>query len=304
MTEPVLAVDLGGTRMRAAVVAPDGTVSSRRTEPTPRDAEGPEALLALARDVLESRAVARAVIGVPGRVDYAAGRLEHAPNLPPHWPAALDEARLTRQLGVTVELANDADAAAVGEGYFGAATDCHDLVYLTVSTGMGAGVLLGRRLVRGRRSLAEVGHTIVDLAADRDGHPATLEDLGSGTALERAAAEAGLPADGKRIVELVGDGDERATRVWHDLARVVAVGVRNLTHLFAPEAIVLGGGVGRTGDVLLDPVRTHLRRDAALDGDEPLELRTAALGDDAGLIGAAGWRSATTPPREAGQAPS
>lgn len=304
VTEPVLAVDLGGTRMRAAVVAADGTVSSRCAQPTPRDAECPDALLALAGEVLESRTIARAVIGVPGVVDYAAGRLEQAPNLPSHWPAALDEGHLSQRLGVAVDLANDADAAAVGEAYFGAAAGWNDVVYLTVSTGVGAGVLLGRCLVRGRRSLAEVGHTVVDLAAERDGRPATLEDLGSGTALERAGAGAGLPADGKRIVELTRAGDEAASRVWQGLARVVAVGVANLAHLFAPEVVVLGGGVGRAGAVLLDPVRAHLRGGLAPEGNAPLELRTAALDDDAGLAGAAAWRQATGAAPDDGRVPS
>lgn len=289
---PVLAVDLGGTRMRAAAVAADGGVTDRREQPTPRDAECPDALVELAADVVEAHAIRRAVIGLPGTVDYREGRLEHAPNLPPHWPAALDRETLAERLGVAVDLANDADVAAVGEAYAGAGRGAGDVCYLTVSTGVGAGVLLGGRLVRGRRSLAEVGHTVVDWRADRDGRPATLEDLGSGTALERAAAEAGLPADGEKVTELAAAGDPAARRVWDELASVVAAGVANLAYLFAPERVVLGGGVGRVGDLLLEPVRAHLARRGP-PGREPPELYTAALGDDAGLAGAAAWREAT-----------
>lgn len=292
--ERVLAVDLGGTRMRAALVDPDGTVSQRRAEPTPRDAECPDALLALAGDVLETGVVERAVIAVPGTVNHADGRLEHAPNLPPHWPAALEEAGLGERLGVAVDLANDADAAAVGETYFGAGQGHDDVVYLTVSTGVGAGVLLGRRLVAGRRSLAEVGHTVVDLPAYRRGRPATVEDLGSGTALERAAADAGLPADGRAVVELVEAGDAAAQRLWEELVAVVAVGVRNLVLLFAPEVVVLGGGVGSTGEVLRAPLAERLQADPPPGRDRPVALRTAVLGDDAGLVGAAAWRQATS----------
>jgi glucokinase len=137
-----LAVDLGGTRMRAALVTPEGEVASRRTMTTPQDAACPDALMGLVGDVLAGADVADAVIGVPGRVDHRRGRLEHAPNLPPHWPAALDERLLSERFGVAVALANDADVAAVGEAYFGAGRPYADVVYLTISTGVGAGVLL------------------------------------------------------------------------------------------------------------------------------------------------------------------
>lgn len=293
MAEHVLAVDLGGTRMRAAAVDADGGVVRRCAQPTPRNGECPDAVVDLAAEVLGAQPVGRAVVGVPGTVNYRDGRLEHAPNLPPHWPAGLDETLLAQRLGVPVDLANDADVAAVGEAYAGAGRGFDDVVYLTVSTGVGAGVLLERRLVHGRRSLAEVGHTVVDRDAARRGEPASLEDLGSGTALERAAGAAGLPADGRKVTELAATGDATAQRVWDELASVVAVGVANLAYLFAPDVVVLGGGVGRAGEVLLDPLRRHLDRHGPPGRDERIELRTAELGDDAGLVGAAAWREAT-----------
>lgn len=289
----VLAVDLGGTRMRAAVVASDGRVTGRRSMATPRDATCPDALLTLAGDVLANADVAHAVIGVPGRVDHRHGRLEHAPNLPPHWPAAVDEEQLSEQLGVEVSLANDADLAAVGEAYFGAGRGRADVVYLTVSTGIGAGVLLGRCLVAGARSLTEFGHTVVDRTAASRGEPASLEDLGSGTALARAARDAGLPPDGERIVELVHAGDPEASRLWDELASVVALGVANLAFLFTPEAVVLGGGVGRNGDLLVPTVRRYLDTHGPPGLPEPIEVLVAELGDDAGLVGGGAWHRAT-----------
>lgn len=290
--EPTLAVDLGGTQMRAAIVTVDGELHARRSEPTPQDATCPDALLALVGDVLDEDAVGDAVIGVPGRIDYQAGRLEHAPNLPPHWPEALTEHLLSDQLGVPVALANDADLAAVGEAYHGAGRDHHDVVYVTVSTGIGAGVLLRRRLVAGARSMAEVGHTVLDLAALERDEPATFEDLGSGTALERRAADAGLPVDGARIVELVHAGLPDAKEVWDQLVTAVATGVANLAFLFAPTAIVLGGGVSQSGDLLVEPVGKHLEQHGPPDLPTPIEVRTAELGDDAGLVGAAAWHRA------------
>lgn len=291
MGEQVLAVDLGGTRMRAAVVDDGGAVAERRTRPTPQDAECPDALLALAGDLIGEGAVGTAVIGVPGRVDHARGRLEHAPNLPRHWPGALDQRLLRDRLGVDVALANDADLAAVGEAYHGAGRGHDDVVYLTVSTGVGAGVLLGKRLVRGHRSLAEVGHTVIDRGAAREDRPATVEELGSGTALERAARERGLDPDGARIVELVHEGDPEAGTLWEELVAVVALTVVNLAHLLSPEAIVLGGGVGRNGDLLLPPLRRALAERGPVGLD--VSVAVAALGDDAALVGAAAWHEAT-----------
>jgi glucokinase len=288
-----LAVDLGGTKMRAAVVAPDGEITRKKVMATPRDAACPDALLDLVGDVSAGAGVTDAVIGVPGRVDHRAGRLEHAPNLPPHWPDELNERLLAEHLGLGVSLANDADLAAVGEAYFGAARSYADVVYVTISTGVGAGVLLGRSLVSGRRSLAEAGDTVIDRCAARRGEAASFEDLGSGTALARRAAEEGLPADGARIVELVHAGDPRAAKVWDELVAVIAIGVANLAVLFSPEAVVLGGGVGRNGDLLLPAVRSHLDVHGPAGLPAPIEVLVAELADDAGLTGAAAWRRAT-----------
>jgi glucokinase len=296
MSDPgrTLAVDLGGTWMRAAVVDGDGRLIARRAEATPRDAACPDALVALVAELLDCGDLAHAVIGLPGRVDYRRGRLEWAPNLPPHWPSALDQRQLSERLGVRVSLANDADLAAVGESFFGAGRGYDDVAYMTISTGIGAGVLLRRRLVAGTRSLAEVGHTIIDVAALRRGEPATLEELGSGTALGRRATAAGLPSDGARIVELVHAADPDAIRLWHDIVSAIGTGVANLALVFTPQVIVLGGGVGRNGDLLLPRVRQYLETYGPQDLPTPIQVVVAELGDDAGLAGAAAWLEATS----------
>ena len=292
---PVLAVDLGGTRMRAAIVDGSGRVLERCAAPTPHDAHGPDALVALATNVLQREPVASAVVGVPGRVHYGKGLLEHAPNLPASWASTLTEATLRDRLGVPVALANDGDLAAVGEATFGAGRAFVDVVYITISTGVGAGVVLGGRLVHGVRSLAEIGHTIIDRRAVRDGLPATVEQLASGTALARHAAVLGLDAEGADLVALV-DHDQRARIAWEEAVEVAGLAVVNLAHLFAPEVVVVGGGVGRSGERLLAPIRAMLMATGPKGRDASPQVVTAALGDDAGLVGAAGWRRAVTSP--------
>src|SRR5688572_12211431 len=115
----ILSVDLGGTRMRVALVASDGSVLRRQVEPTPRQDPYPDALLALMAEFVGS-GVTEVVIGVPGRVNYATGHVEYAPNLPSAWAPALSEEQLSSVLRVPVAVANDADLAAVGEAHFGA----------------------------------------------------------------------------------------------------------------------------------------------------------------------------------------
>ena len=289
--DDVLAIDLGGTKMRAALVSNNGSIWRRVSRATPQDERNLDQLFELAEEV-RTPDVSRAVVAVPGRVDYRAGRLEYAPNLSEHWTGILRTDHLKDKLGLEVALANDADAAAVGEAYFGAGRDYDDVAYLTVSTGVGAGVVLGGRLVAGRRSSAETGHSVIDRTALSSGAPATLEDLASGTALEASATAIGLPADARQVVELVESGDPGARRIWRELIDAVAIGIANLAHLFVPQVVVVGGGVGRNGDRLLVPVRRHLARHGPQLLPEPIHVVTASLGDNAGLVGAAAWSRA------------
>ena len=284
----VLAVDLGGTRMRAAVVAADGTVVERVVLPTPRDQPCARALLTMIRALPGGRGLQRAVVGVPGRVDHADGSLEHAPNLPPGWVLDLRSSSMSVELGMEVAIANDADLAAVGEHSFGAGRGARDMVYVTYSTGVGAGVVLGGRLLRGRRSLVEVGHTIVDVgAADGLG---TAEATASGTALARRAAGLGFAGDAKAVLASVST-DPAAAEAWRSTEAAVLATTVNLSHLFCPDRIVIGGGLGLHAPGLVGAAAEHVRLRGPRGLPAPVQVVTAELGDDAGLAGAAAWSS-------------
>lgn len=289
---PVLAVDLGGTNMRAAVVERDGSIVARGQVPTPHDRLAVEPLVELCSAVRGDREVDHAVVALPGRVDYAAGALVRAPNLPADWVPELRADRFSRALGVPVSVVNDADAAAVGEAYFGAGRPAQDVAYVTVSTGVGAGVLVGGRVMTTHRSAGEIGHTVIDRQAAREGRPSTVEELGSGTALARAAAARGLHATGPEFDRLVDAGDPTALAVWTEAMFAVALGVVNLVQIATPEVVVIGGGMGRGGERVLAPIRDALARLGPEEAARP-EVRTAELGDDPGLVGAAAWRRAT-----------
>lgn len=295
---PVLAADVGGTQMRAALVDPDGTVVLRRSAATPGHADVPAALIDLIASVGAERghgSASHAVVGLPGAVDYEAGRLLWAPHLPEGWPELLSRDELSGRLGLPAYIANDADLAAVGEAAFGAGAGITDVAYLTISTGIGAGVVHAGRLLRGRRSLAEVGHTVIDWRAWNAGSPSTLEELGSGSGMGRLAREAGLGDLDAREVEAAAErGEDGALAVWQGAIAACAAGVANLVMSFYPATVVIGGGLGRR-DGFFGPLRALvLSRPEHHPAD--LTIVQAALGDDAALAGAAAWAAACGPP--------
>jgi glucokinase len=286
----VLAADVGGTQMRAALVDGQGKVLARRMTETPRGSDVPVALIELIREVARDRTfgdVTHAVVGLPGAVDYKAGHLLWAPNLPEQWPKRLTRDELTFELGMPTSIANDADLAAVGEARYGAGAGSTEVAYLTISTGIGAGIVQSGRLVHGIRSLAEVGHTVIDLHAWREGRPSTLEELASGSGLSRLGREAGLgEVTGRDVLAAARQGDPRAAAIRDDAIAACAIGVTNLVMSFYSSTVVVGGGLGLRDEFFAPLCELCLRR-YEYPG-EPRIVR-AALGDDAGLAGAAGW---------------
>ncbi len=295
-SRPVLAADIGGTSMRAALVDGRGSVLALKVVPTPAHDVAPAALIDLVRSVAATEGhgqATHAVVGLPGAVDCTQGRLLWAPHLPDTWVHLLSQHELSQHLGLPVYVANDADLAAVGEAVFGAGAGAADVAYLTVSTGIGAGVLLRGRLLQGRRSMAEVGHTVIDLDAWAAGLPSTLEELASGSGIAEQARRAGLGEIDARAVEgAAAEGDERARAIMDRAVLACAAGVCNLVMTFSPSVVVLGGGIGRRPDFFRLVREQVLRRPAHHPDD--LCLVVSALGDEAGLAGAAAWAAAIT----------
>lgn len=287
-----VAVDLGGTHIRAALVADDGTVVARRRTGTPSHDPRPTIIGALIAEVTADAPAGseprRAVVGVPGVIDHEVERLVAAPNLSQEWIPYLNEESLQAETGLEVSMANDADLAAVGEANFGAGRDFQDVVYVTISTGVGAGLVVGERLVRGTRSGGEIGHTVIDRGAAADGLPCTVEDLGSGTAIERMAAEAGLTERGAELAELVAAGRQPALGIWTAAMEAVGLGIANLAWIVGPEVVIIGGGVGMNHDLVVPTIEKQIRKHGPITGPD-VTVVTAQLGDDAALAGSAAW---------------
>lgn len=271
--EALLIVDLGASRLRAAVLDPYGSLLHRTSATTPRDDPGVLELV-MRQNIEASRfALAGAVVGVPGPVSYVDGVPLRLPNLPA-WEGQIDARALARALGIPVTLANDADLAALGEHRFGAGRGTRDMAYVTVSTGVGAGVVLGGRLAHGQHSIAELGHTVVDIESG-----ATLEELANGAALAQFAG-----APGPEAARRAARGDAAAIEAFKRIGHALGVGILNLAWLFSPERVVVGGGVARAGDLLLAPARAYLAAAGPRRG-VVVEVVRSALGDDAGLRG-------------------
>ena len=297
MSACTVAVDLGGTHIRAALVTETGEILTRRRTETPSSDPKPTIICELIAEVMDAappKSVptysppGRAVIGVPGVIDHEAERLVSAPNLAQSWIENLNEDWLQASTGLEVSMANDADLAAVGEANFGAGRNYQDVVYVTISTGVGAGLVVGDRLVRGTRSGGELGHTVIDRAAAAAGEPCTVEELGSGTAIERLAIEAGLQARGAELAELVCKAEQPALDIWTGAMEAVGLGISNLAWIVGPEVVVIGGGVGMNHDLVVPIIKRQLAAHGP-DAGPDIEVVTAELGDDAALAGSAAW---------------
>jgi glucokinase len=295
----MLGLDIGGTKIAAGVVDEGGGVSGFLTEPTlaergPRD--GLERLFELGR-----QAVAAATaswdeidgigIGCGGPLDSASGLLI-APLHLPDW-TNLPIAQLAAEaLGRPAVLDNDATAAAAAEFLYGAGRGTLNMVYLTISTGVGGGVVLDGKLHRGTSGNGgELGHVTVDWrgrVCGGCGRRGCLEAYVSGTSIAERAAEAGMHgATAADVVEAARAGLEPAATVWAESCEALACGILSIANLFEPELVVIGGGVSRAGDLLLAPVRELVQAQSRGPLRRPMDIVTAQLGDVVGVAGAA-----------------
>ena len=304
----VLAIDIGGTKLAAGVVDADGKMLERGEVPTLAH-EGLEPVLGrivgLGRDLLTRAAarcepVQRIGIGCAGPVDLKAGKVFNPPNLP-GWSEVSLVRHIESALGLPALLENDANAAALGEFRYGAGKGARSLVYFTVSTGIGGGIILDGKVWHGLKDAAgEVGHMTVcpDGPVCGCGNRGCLEAMASGTSIARRAREvvaAGRPTRLREIskptsadvVCLAQAGDVVAREVWDEAVRYLGIGVAAAITILAPERIVLGGGVTKAGDFLFEPLRAEVRRRVKLVPVESVSILPAALGPDVGILGAA-----------------
>ena len=301
-----LGLDIGGTKLAAGLVTADGAVRAFATVPT-RVTEGPERvvrrLCALAAEVLadaDTVDVHGVGIGCCGPVNAHTGVVHSPPNLTGWQDVPLAD-MVTAALDLPVYVENDATAATVGEWRFGAGRGATDMVYLTISTGVGGGIVAGGTVLRGSSGNGgEPGHVVVVPDGRRCGcgSAGCLEAYVSGTAIasrarERlAAGEASVLNDvpvltAEVVAAAAGAGDQLAGQVWRETTDLLGSAVVGFVNLFEPQLVVLGGGVTRTGEQLLGPVRARVRALAMRPAAAAVEVRSATLGARVGVVGAA-----------------
>jgi glucokinase len=299
----VIGVDLGGTQIRAALVRADGLIVAHVRAPSPVQA-GPvataEQIVLLAREVWAALPAGETLAGLglggPGPLDPVSGVIFAPPNLP-NWGVVPLRGLVAERIDLTVELGNDANAAALAEWRFGAGKGTRHLVYLTISTGLGGGVIVDGQLLLGRLGLGgELGFLMLD--AERG---VCWEDLASGTALGRAAATA-MPqhptsylhtlatpttVNGAHVAQAAAQGDALARTLMDREAHFLGLGFASVMHTFSPEILVVGGSVVNANPNLLAQAREIAYAHVINPLYRDVPIVPAQFGDQAGVLGAA-----------------
>ncbi|WP_328912682.1 MULTISPECIES: ROK family glucokinase [unclassified Streptomyces] len=308
---PTVGIDIGGTKVMAGVVDPDGKILEQLRAETPDRSKSPkvveDTIVDLVLDLSERHDVHAVGIGAAGWVDSDRSRILFAPHL--SWRDEPLRDKLADRLLVPVVIDNDANAAAWAEWRFGAARGEDDLVMITLGTGIGGAILEDGRVKRGRYGVAgEFGHMQVVPGGHRCpcGNRGCWEQYSSGNALVREARElaaadspvaygiidrvGGSVRDitGPLITELARQGDAMCIELFQDIGQWLGVGIANLAAALDPSCFVIGGGVSAADDLLIGPARDAFRRTLTGRGYRPeARIVKAELGPEAGMVGAA-----------------
>jgi glucokinase len=295
------AVDIGGTKIAVGIVDRQGRVLARREAPTEAGRGYQTGIEKISRMLREAaRAAGTTVegigIGSTGMLYPMTGEFGDVDFLP-GWRGNNPVRDLSRTFGVSAALENDGDAAALAEAYWGAGRGKTRLIYVTVGTGIGGGVILEGQLYRGvGMSHPEVGHHVLDASGPpcSCGFSGCWEALAAGPAMEKwfeencpADERDGVPATARQICERARKGEALAQRAVEREGFYLGLGLANLVTLFVPEVIVLGGGMMRSAELYLEKIRAVIRSGCRFVPHEETRIALASLGEDANLIGAA-----------------
>jgi len=298
----VVGVDLGGTQLRAALADSTGRVYAEVRMPT-EAADGPPAVIErmlncinqVCAAVSSQDALLGIGVGAPGPLDPETGVVFTMPNLP-GWQNVPLRDILAERTGLPIELGNDANVAALGEWRFGGGQGRRNVVYITVSTGIGSGVIEQGRLVLGYKgAAAELGHMIISAEGRL-----SWEDMASGTALGHAAAAAmretpttllhslATPESvtAAHVSQAAAQHDELAQQLMHRESELLGVGLVTVMHLFSPEIVLLGGSVITSNPWLLHHARQVVKERAIAQVYREVPIEVAQLGDKVGVLGA------------------
>ena len=310
-----VAIDIGGTSIKAGMIREDGQLLALRRAPTPPE-ELPEHIVLIILDLIAKVCEGSALslgkvegIGISiAAFITAEGIITATAHLSQEWVGYDLQGRLSSDLPAKYYFALDTPAPTLGEAYFGAGKGVQDCVYVTVSTGIGAGIMTGGKyFVGGLGWAGGIGHSIIDETSERicsgcgnagcletfaatQGFLATTRELVQSEphSLILALAKGNLDAITPRVVfEAAQQHDPIANEVWEKVGHVLGVALTNLINVVSPQRVIVGGGIAQAGDYLLEPVRTVIRSRAFPPQHRTVELVQAALSDLSGIFGAA-----------------
>jgi glucokinase len=299
------AVDIGGTKIAVGIIEDDGRVVCRRESPTEAErgySVGLQKITKMLREVsAQSNEKMRGIgVGSTGMLDPIRGEWLDVDFLP-GWEGESPVEDLSREFGLSVAMENDGDAGALAEAYWGAGKGKSRVVYVTVGTGIGGGIVLDGKLYRGvARSHPEIGHHVMEASGPECtcGLRGCWEALAAGCSMEKWYAENcpeedrnGEPVTARGICELARNGNAFAKQAVEREGTYLGLGLANLIGMFVPEIIVLGGGMMQSADLYLGKIREVIRSGCRFVPAEKTEIALSSLGEDTNLIGAATtWR--------------
>ncbi len=305
-----IGVDVGGTNIKVALVDKKGNIVYSNTVPTRAEmgyeytiSNMKQAIYELMKETKTSKEVIDGIgFGFPGQVDCERGIVRLAPNIP-GWVNVPIASIIEEEFGITTKIDNDVRCAALGELNFGAGKDCQNLICITVGTGIGSGLIVNGKLVRGASNAAgELGHIKLQMQGGPIcgcGDTGCLEAFASGPAIVAMAEQYILGGKSTKYRELANpditpyvvaeaakQGDTVAKRIFEIIGEYIGIGMASVVNLLNPERIVIGGGVADAGDLLIEPIKRTLKERAMPIQAAAVEIVPAELGNTAGVIGA------------------
>jgi glucokinase len=305
-----IGVDIGGTNIKIALVDKDGSITYSDTTPTRAELGYEKALANVKQAVVDlmknTKTTAEDIegmgFGFPGLVNYETGIIEVLTNMP-DWVGIPVAKIMEDEFKIPTRLDNDVNCAALGELHFGAGKGCKDLVCITVGTGIGAGIIVNGKLVRGTSNAAgEIGHIKLSLGDGPlcgCGDFACFEAYASGPAIVAMAKEYIAGGKSSKYKEMATEelspyivaqaalqGDAVAKKIYEKMGEVLGIGLSSVINLLNPAKIIIGGGVADAGDILFNPIRNTIAKRAMSIQAKAVEVLPAQLGNSAGVIGA------------------
>lgn len=307
-----IGIDVGGTKVLTALADEKGLILNKAQKPTEAD-KGEETIISNIKESIDrvinkspitKKEVKRIGIGSPGPLDLEKGMIIENSNL--SWSNVPIVKILEEMTGIPVILENDANAAALGEKHFGAGREAENIVYLTISTGIGGGIIIDKKIYHGGKGNAgEVGH--MTLIPDSNyqcgcGNYGCFEAVASGTAIARRGREVLKKEEESLIKEYSNNeadqidapliaaaaraGDKQAIEIFKLTGRLLGIGISNVVNLFDPEIVVLGGGVMHAKDLFIEELKVSLQERALEANLKDLKVKEVGLGKDTGVMGA------------------